>query len=344
MINPLVLENFSIKNPVAYFSFDLDELNKSFVNDLQYKAINKYPSIDLILKSSQVHDKSYKMAIDAGLLPSDELESLIDSRNIITKDEAEKLIKFENQLEAQNVLLSKTVKVRANQDRIKKVINKLSLQIRQIKIKKFSKMMLSADVKAEEDKLLFLCAKCTYNEEDKLFWESYSNMLLETNLNLKDEILFKFIKFYRGIDSYIIRKIARSSLWRIRYISSQKTSDQLFGVPTSKYTVDMVSLAYWSNFYQSIYEMMPDERPSDFIIEDDETLDTFMAAYYDERTRQDAYRKSKVADPSKLSSFDKEEVIVTKSNELYQDIKYDTPREAQKIKDRTSIKKRTKRG
>ena len=90
--------------------------------------------------------------------------------------------------------------------------------------------------------------------------------------------------------------------------------------------------------------MMPDERPSDVVIDDDEMLDVFMASYYDERTRQDAYRKSKVADPSKLSSFDKEEVIVTKSNELYQDIKYDKPREAQKIKNRTSIKKRTRRG
>jgi len=205
-------------------------------------------------------------------------------------------------------------------------------------------MMLSADVKAEEDKLLFLCAGCTYNDSGKLFWKSYADMLLETGLSLRDEILFKFIKFYRGMDSKIIREIARSSLWRIRYISSQKTSDPLFGIPSAEYTVDMVSLAYWSNFYQSIYEMMPDERPPENVIEDDEILDTFMAAYYDERTRQDAYRKSKSSDPSKLSAFDKEEVIVTKSNELYQDINYDTPREAQRIKDKTSIKKRTKRG
>jgi len=305
--------------------------------------IFKHPSIDIILKASQVYDRSYKKAINTGLLPSDELESLLDECNIITKDDVDNLIKLEDKLKAQTILLSKTVKVRANQDRIKKIINKLNLQIRKIKVKKTSKMMLSANVKAEEDKLLFLCAKCTYNEDDKFFWESYADMLLETNLSLRDEILFKFIKFYRGMDSKIIRKIARSSLWRIRYISSQKTSDPLFGIPSAEYTVDMLSLAYWSNFYQSIYEMMPDERPSEQIIEDDETLDAFMAAYYDERTRQDAYRKSKSSDPNKLSSFDKEEVIITKSNELYQDIKYDTPREAQRIKDKTSIKKRTRR-
>ena len=304
----------------------------------------KHPSIDIILSSLQVYDKVYNQAINFGLLPTDDLESLLDKRNIITEDDVKLLIKLENKLEAQNILLSKTVKVRANQDRIKKVISKLNLQIHQIRIKKISKMMLSADVKAEEDKLLFLCAGCTYNDSGKLFWKSYADMLLETGLSLRDEILFKFIKFYRGMDSKIIREIARSSLWRIRYISSQKTSDPLFGIPSAEYTVDMVSLAYWSNFYQSIYEMMPDERPPENVIEDDEILDAFMAAYYDERTRQDAYRKSKSSDPSKLSAFDKEEVIVTKSNELYQDINYDTPREAQRIKDKTSIKKRTKRG
>jgi len=306
-------------------------------------VVFKHPSIDISLRALQIYDRSYNQAINFGLLPADNLESLLDKRNIITEEDSKLLIKLENKLEAQNILLSKTVKVRANQDRIKSVISKLNLQMYQIKIKKTSKMMLSANVKAEEDKLLFLCSKCTYNEDGNLFWSSYQDMLEETELDTRDKILFKFIKFYRGIDSLIIRKIARSSLWRIRYINSQKTSDKLFGIPSSEYTVDMLSLAYWSNFYQSIYEMMPDDRPSELIIEDDETLDAFMSAYYDERSKQDAYRKSKSSDPTKLSSFDKEEVIVTKSNDLYQDIKYDTPREAQKIKDKTSIKKRTKR-
>jgi len=314
-----------------------------YIND-DVTVVFKHPSIDINLRALQVYDKVYNQAINFGLLSANNLESLLDQRNIITEEDTKLLIKLENKLEAQNILLSKTVKVRANQDRIKKVISKLNLQIYQIKIKKTSKMMLSANVKAEEDKLLFLCAKCTYNEEGKFFWKTYKNMLEETELALRDKILFKFIKFYRGMDSFIIRKIARSSLWRIRYISSQKTSDQLFGVPAIEYTVDMLSLAYWSNFYQSIYEMMPDERPSELVIEDDEALDIFMSAYYDERSKQDAYRKSKSSDPTKLSSFDKEEVIVTKSNDLYQDIKYDKPREAQKIKDKTSIKKRTRRG
>jgi hypothetical protein len=123
-----------------------------------------------------------------------------------------------------------------------------------------------------------------------------------------------------------------------------KTSEPLFGVPTSEYTLNQINLVYWSNFYQNIYEMMPEDRPSDMVIDDDDTLDAYMKAYYEERSRQDATRKSKAKTPGKLSAFDAEEVIVTRSNELYQDIEYDTPKESQKLKDRVDIKKKTRRG
>ena len=43
-----------------------------------------------------------------------------------------------------------------------------------------------------------------------------------------------------------------------------------------------------------------------------------------------------------MSAFDAEEVIVTQSNELYEEIEYDKPREAQRVKNRTDIKKRTR--
>jgi hypothetical protein len=90
--------------------------------------------------------------------------------------------------------------------------------------------------------------------------------------------------------------------------------------------------------------MMPEDRPSDLIVEDDDALDAYMKSYYDEKTKEDAARKSKASNTGRLSAFDNEEVIVTRSNELYEDIKYDKPREAQRIKDRVDIKKKTRRG
>jgi hypothetical protein len=79
-------------------------------------------------------------------------------------------------------------------------------------------------------------------------------------------------------------------------------------------------------------------------VEDDNALDAYLKAYYEERNREDAARRSKKTSPGKLSAFDREEVIITRSNELYEDIEYNTPKEAQRIKDRVDIKKKAKHG
>jgi hypothetical protein len=296
-------------------------------------------------KANDLYKRLYSQALEEGLLSVDELDKLIRDRGIFTEEDEEKIASLESKLYAQKVLLGKTVKVQARQDRIKGVINKLEEEIARIKYKRLSRLQMSADHKAEEEKTFYLCWACTYKDNEKdLYWPSYDYLISDSDINFKTEVVSEFLRFFNGIPTEIIRIIARSNLWRIRYVTSLKVSEPLFGVPTSQYTNDMLNLAYWSNFYQSVYEMMPDDRPPDSIIEDDEALDAYMHEYYEERSREDASRRGKKFNKGKLSAFDKEEVIITQSNELYQDIKYDKPREAQKIKDRTDIKKRTRRG
>jgi ribosomal protein L29 len=307
------------------------------------------PDNEVKLKSGYVYSETYKKAIDEGLLSIRDIEKLIEERSLISEEEKFKLGKLKSQLEAQQLLLSKTKKVKANIDRIKTVIRDLTEDIAKIENKKYSKLALSAETKAEEVRQLFLCWASTYSYEDdciyssKLFWDTYKDFLNEKDTLKRSIILSNFSDFYRGIDTEIIRYIARSTLWRIRFITSQKTSEKLFGVPTSEYTNDMLNLAYWSNFYQNVYEMLPEDKPSDLIIEDDEALDAYMKGYYEERNREAAAKRSKASRSGKLSAFDSEEVIVTQSNELYQDIEYDKPKESGLIKDRADVRKRVRR-
>ncbi len=304
----------------------------------------RHPSNEVKMGADLVYTASYNKALEEGMLSTADLEKVIDERGMVTDEEKERLSRLESQLEAQQVLLGKTTRVKANQDRIKGLISKIEIEIRAIKSKKSSKLLMSAETKAEEDRALFLCSRCTYHDDGSLVWPTYEKVLKERRLNFKDELLMHFLRFYGGIDTRIIRYIARSALWRIRYVTSQKVSDPLFGVPTSQYTNDMLNLAYWSNYYQNIYEMLPEDRPSDLVVEDDDALDAYMKSYYAEKTKEDAARKSKVKNTGRLSAFDSEEVIVTRSNELYEDIEYDKPREAQRIKDRADMKKKTRRG
>jgi len=292
-----------------------------------------------------IYDKALKRATDSGMLSMSHLEELIKKRNLFTEADQDKLEELLAQKNAQEIILSKTTRIKARQDRLKDIIAGLNEKIYELEYKRISKLNLSADSKAEEERALYLCWACVTDEDDNKCWDTFDSLLKEDDLEYRDSILVSFLRFKAGINTEIIRYLARHSLWRIRYVTSQKVSDPLFGVPTSQYTNDMLNLAYWSNFYQNIYEMMPKDRPPDTIVEDDEALDTYMKAYYEERTREDAAErdKNKLGNRGKLSAFNKDEVIVTKSHELYEDIDYTKPREAQMIKDKNAIKKKARK-
>jgi len=302
----------------------------------------KHPDNTTRALADLTYDKALKRATDSGLLSTSDLEALIKKRNLFTRADQDKLDELWAQKTAQEVILSKTTKIKARQDRLRKIIDSLNEKISELEYKRTSKLALSADSKAEEERALYLCWACSTDEDGNKCWDTFDSMLNEKDVTYRDSILMSFLRFRAGINTEIIRCLARHSLWRIRYVTSQKVSDPLFGVPTSQYTNDMLNLAYWSNFYQNIYEMMPKDRPPDTIVEDDGALDTYMKAYYEERTREDAVErdKNRLGNKGKLSAFNKEEVIVTKSHELYEDIDYTKPREARMIKDKTAIKKR----
>lgn len=304
----------------------------------------KQPTSEIRLRATLVYERAYKQAIREGLYTITELEKLLSERGLYTEEDIAKVDKLKSQLEAQETLLSKTTKVKANAERIKRLIDKIKEQINEIEYKKNSRLVMSAETKADEERHHYLCWACTYTDQgDKHYWDSVGSLVLEKNMNFKIKVMNAFLHFYHGIPMKSIRCIARHNLWRIRYVHSQKVHEALFGIPTVEYSNDQLNLIYWSSYYSNIYEMMPEDRPPDSIIDDDDALDAYMTDYYNERTKESAARKSNKTNKGRMSAFNKEEVIVTQSNDLYQDIKYDKPREAQKIKDRTDIKKRTRR-
>ena len=306
----------------------------------------KYPSVYTMMKARRIYELEYKTSIDEGLISVDDMRKIIKERKLISDADQKKLSSLKSKLEAQRILLARTTKVKANQDRIKKVIHELDSKIKVLEYKERSKFSMTAETKAEEAKLLYLCWSHCYDfDTNKLYWTEYKEFTIESDIKFRESLISEFILFYGGIPTTHIRAIARNNLWRIRYVTSLKTSEPLFGVSTSEYSNDMLNLAYWSHYYQNIYEMMPEDQPNENIIEDDEALDAYLSDYYKERTQDIAARRSKKQmGKGKLSAFDSQEVIVTKANELYEDIEYDKPREAQAIKGRNLINKRTNRG
>jgi hypothetical protein len=81
----------------------------------------------------------------------------------------------------------------------------------------------------------------------------------------------KILNFYKEniIDHSVIRKIARSNVWRTIWSSSKKID--LFDRPGVDLTRDQLTLCSYSNMYDSVYESP--ESPNEKVIEDDDCLD-----------------------------------------------------------------------
>jgi hypothetical protein len=335
----MFLSHEELSNYITKISSGKDYI---YIEDRNTFVVIQYPTNNIKQQATLIYEAAYEDALKEGLLPLKDFEKLLEERGIFTKEDTDNLAKLRGKLEAQQVLLSKTVKVKANQTRIKNVIYQLQDEINDLVYKKHSKLMMSAESKAEEVMNQYMCWASLYDMSNNLLWPTYQEYMQAPPSDVKNQALSSFIYLLNGLNTDIIRFIARSTLWRIRYNTSMKTSEVLFGRPVAEYTTDQLNLVYWSNFYDSIYNMMPDQRPSDDVIEDDDLLDKFMEEYYKELSNEASIaRSTRAKNKGPMSAFDAEEVIITQSNELYQEIQYDKPREAQMIKDRADIKKRT---
>jgi hypothetical protein len=314
-----------------------------FINIDNVQLILRQPKLTDRIRARFIYDFEYKKALNDGLITNSDMKDLIDLRNLYTEEDRLLEKKLLGEINAQQKLLSKTTKVRARQDAIKNVLYSKELELQKLRNKERIHYTMTADTKAEESKLLFLCYKSCFRVEDEmLYWSSYDNFKNENNYTFRQLVVNEFVNFFNGLSTSVIRAVARSSIWRIKYLTSMKTSESLFGIPTSEYTNDMSNLVYWSYYYNNIYEMMVEDRPSDLIIDDDDALDAFMKDYYEERNREGA-RKKGTKSHGNLSAYDKEEVIVTRSDQLYEHIDYDKPKEAQSVKDDNLLNKRTRR-
>ncbi len=138
-------------------------------------------------------------------------------------------------------------------------------------------------------------------------------------MSFRDSLVTQYADFNRGLSEGEVRFLARHIIWRIRYSAALKIGGPLFRRGLFDLTPDQQALMYWSNFYQSIYDMMPDEKPHEDIIENDEDLDAFMSEYFKRREAEqnDGTLKRKSGGKGNLSTRESGEVIVTTNHPDY---------------------------
>lgn len=331
-------------------SINLDELRESTAIDVivsaKYYTKVFFDSKEIVLclvhpfcadrlYSDFLYESAYNEAIDNGLLPKDELKKIIRKRGLVTeKDERyeQDLIK---RIEGQEALFDKMRFVKDKKNKVKENIIKLKSELFELRSKINRFYSFSAENIANEVKINYLCWASCYKESgvDRL-WDRYSDFESEKNFSFRSKIVNIVLTFLVGFSEKTLRKLARSSDWRIRYVSSVKASFPLFSRKPDDYTKDQIALMYWSNFYQNIYEMLPEDRPADDVIENDVLLDAYMQEYYKSLEQDRLVSKSKKMG---TNAFDSDEVIVTQFNDLYDKLDYDDPKEASRNKNATDL-------
>lgn len=316
---------------------EVEELLESIVNNKKLTKVqsrNKvifvvfsHPSSQDILLSRHVRETTLIETEEMGLPSAEDTAKIVEKKGVFTDEDRDKIERLQEKLTAQNRILQLT-KIEGRRKPVLANIEKIEKEIAEVESKKDSYYVLSREYKADEASLLFLSWAATYNLDGSRFWSSFEDFEDEKDLTLRTSVVNNYSKFNSGLDVSYIRHIARHTLWRIRYSTALKTGGSLFPGGLHDLTTDQQSLLYWSNYYQSIYEMLPDERPDDDIIDDDDELDKFMDVYF-KRREQDRNqgrlnRHSQGSD--KLSAAEGQEVIITQAHPEYMKMVYSEER------------------
>lgn len=317
---------------------ETEELLESIITNKQlYKAdslkgpkfvIFSHPTGTEFLASRYQREMAVLEAQEMGLPSIDELEKTLVERDLKDADDKKLIEELEEKIKGQRRLLQLT-KIEGRRKPILEAIEGFEADIRKIERKGDALFNISADRKADEESVLYLAWVCTHNIHGEKYWPTFDDFEAETDFVFRNSVLDGFLPFNNGVGIPKLRFLARHNLWRIRYASALKLGGQLFTRELYDLTPDQLGLLYWSNFYQSIQEMMPDEAPDEDVINDDEALDAFMEAYF---KRKDAERnegkvKRRGGSGNKLSAWDRgEEVIVTAAHPEYMNMAYSEQR------------------
>ncbi len=293
-------------------------------------VVFSFPTADEILSSRCIREKALLEARKEGLPSLADIDKMLAEREVVTEEDKQKVKELEDKLSGQRRLLQIT-KISGRRKPIEEAIERYLKEIDELNSKGESFYYLSQEKKADEESMLYLAWAASHTIEGEKYWNSFKDFENETDLVFRNQLIIEYVNINRGLAIKKIRYLSRHSLWRIRYVAALKIGGSLFTRGLEDLTPDQISLLYWSNYYQSIYEMMPDDQPDEETIKDDEALDKYMEAYFKKRQADRNEGKVKSAGATsgkgKLSAWDKgEELIITPAHPEYMSLAYSEKR------------------
>lgn len=319
---------------------EVEELLESILNDRKLIKLDSqwgpefvifsHPTADEVLHSRYRRERALIEAQKEGLPSIADMDKLLSEREVVSPEDTQKLKELEDKITAQRRLLQLT-KISGRRKPIEETIEHYIKEMRELEAKRDSFYYLTQEKKADEESVLYLAWASAHSIDIQKYWSTFQDFEDETDLILRNNVILEFSSFNRGLPSKTVRYLARHSLWRIRYTAALKIGGSLFSRDLDDLTPDQLNLLYWSNYYQSIYEMLPDDQPDEETIKDDDALDKYMETYFKrreaERNEGKIRKTGSTSKKGKLSAWDRgEELVVTPAHPQYMSLSYSEKR------------------
>ncbi len=126
--------------------------------------------------------------------------------------------------------------------------------------------------RAEDVRASFFVSCCTLMGEllDIPVWESWDDFQAAQDLSFLLDAKRAYMRVSAGLSIKIIRAIARTAEWRVRWKSAKESGSPPFDGQTGSWDRNKLNLIYWSDFYDNVYSH-PDS-PADDVVQNDEYL------------------------------------------------------------------------
>lgn len=164
----------------------------------------------------------------------------------------------------------------------------IEIENRQLEVshKRDHLMRMTAEYLSSEMYTFAILPRVVFKLNGEKFWPTEADFF-KTKDYLMPLINFITSEIFTGgiLDMPIIRKVARSSDWRIFWTLNKENLASLFNQPIYNFTVNQRNLVYWSRLYDMAYEAT--EKPDQEVIDDDELFDQWLSNKSMEKSKKD---------------------------------------------------------
>ena len=254
-----------------------------------------------------LYDKEKRLAVEAGLLPEEELATILESQGTWTSKDEVRIHDLERKIALFKDQVRQFQFMKARLAKAKRDLEAAESEIRELSNLRGSVMALSAEGRAEEVKRRHMVFMASEKDVGIPMWDSLERFLDEDDLVL---VYNSAIAYYANnvMNEAETREVARSGPWRYRWGAAKNGAD-LFGRPVSEWTESQCALVYWSQFYDYVFESL--DRPNAAVVDDDDACD----AWYEQQSKKHAAKGDEKRNllgtkKAKTSKFHQEQFVM----------------------------------